>query len=203
MKWWVLLLLCACPSDHEVILDGSRDAPPTDAPHDAPRDAPDDVPHDVPSDCPEPPDDLCCCSGDVIHPPPRCIDGRWSCGFLGQLWTGFQCLQSCGAECTSFCATESTCDPLHGYLPFIRNRACTEDTQCAAEPHVVDCCGTQSVVGFRATDLPSFRHLAEECASFLGDCDCVPGITTADDGSTGNPEDVIVACVDGRCRTRF
>lgn len=201
MRYAALVFLLGCPTGHEVMLDGSRDAPSTDAPRDAPMDAPRDA--DTPSDCPEPPDDLCCCRGDVMHPPPRCIDGVWSCGVLGEVWSGFDCVRSCGSACTSFCSTEQTCDPQHGYLPSLRDRACTEDADCTAAPNVVDCCGTREVVGFRITDLTQFRHLAEQCALFLGECDCLPGPTTADDGSTGDPDDAIVECVDGRCRTRF
>lgn len=197
------MLLLACPIGHEAERDGASDAPRADAPMDAPRDVAHDLPDRDDSRCPEPPDDLCCCSGDVVHAPPRCVDGVWSCGSLGQLWSGFDCVRSCGSACTSFCTPEQTCDPLHGYLPFVRDRPCTDDAQCVAETHVVDCCGTRAVVGFRATDLPRFRSLAEQCTAHLGECDCPAGPTTADDGHVGDPDMARVACVEGRCRTSF
>ena len=48
-----------------------------------------------------------------------------------------------------------------------------------------------------------FENPESTCATRFPDCDCLAGPTVADDGSTGDPEDVIVECAAGTCRTRF
>ncbi len=210
----LLFFFVACASPNtpsDAAFDGGTDAPVDARGSDAPTtpdtgaDAGDarTRPDSDTSRCPTPTVNQCCCRGDVVNEGPFCgDDGRWTCGEDWSFHTGFDCSWHCGAACGAFCSDEQICDPDSGYLEYI-GRTCTETSDCTVGEHTTDCCGSRSLTGVRVSDRRAFDGLAATCTRFFGECDCPPDPTTADDGSTGEPADVIVECVERRCRTRF
>ncbi|MBW2460025.1 MAG: hypothetical protein JRH11_00165 [Deltaproteobacteria bacterium] len=66
--------------------------------------------------------------------------------------------------------------------------------------HQVDCCGSLEARGIRHTDLDRFTSIENACNLRASECDCLPGSTLADDGSTGL--EFVVACTSaGICVT--
>ncbi|MCA9615031.1 MAG: hypothetical protein H6721_12265 [Sandaracinus sp.] len=201
----VALVGCAKSSTPD---DASTDARVRDTGVDAPirdtgRDAPSQPP-DAPDDsCPPVSVQQCCCRGDVVTDPPVCRDGRWVCAAGWEYHTGFDCGWSCGAACSASCdAGVLQCEGSGAFYEEVERR-CVDGMSCVAVTRQTDCCGTRAVTGVASSARFDFERDAATCGSRFPDCDCAAGPTTADDGSTGDPDAVIVECVAGTCRTRF
>lgn len=189
-------LLVACASSSPAVdADVSLDASP-DATLDGSRDASGGPP------CP-PLSRACCCTEDIVFDPPVCVAGRWSCE-EGSIQEGYDCSYGCGAACGgSYCPDEFLCaSPSTGYVPYIA-RGCVDDEDCVAVERELDCCGSLEVTGISREDRGRWVGNDERCRAWRDDCECAPSPTVADDGSTGDPADATVECVEGRCRTRF
>jgi hypothetical protein len=63
------------------------------------------------------------------------------------------------------------------------DRSCTNDADCFAGLHAVDCCGSQKWIGLRATVEAQFSQLEAECVAGLPQCECAAQPTRTDDGS--------------------
>lgn len=198
----LVVLLLGCPTGHEVTRDGDV----RDAPSDAPRDVPRDVPRtDAPDDSCEPVSvTQCCCQGDELTDPPVCRDGRWVCALGYEYHTGFDCGWQCGAACSVPCdaGAPPICDG-PGAFHEAADRSCVDGMGCVAVLRQTDCCGTRAVTAVASHARLDFERAESTCVTRFPDCDCAAGPTTADDGNTGDPDDVIVECVAGACRTRF
>lgn len=79
---------------------------------------------------------------------------------------------------------------------------CSYD-DCVAVERELDCCGSLEVTGIAREDQGRWVGSDERCRAWRDDCECAPSPTVADDGSTGDPAEAVVACLAGRCRTRF
>lgn len=196
----LVLVIVGCPRsstpDDASTRDVGVDAPSRDTGRDMP-DAPDDS-------CEPVSVEQCCCRGDVFSDPPVCRDGRWQCPTLGDYHTGFDCSwSSCGAACSIPCdASVLQCEGPGAFFEEAE-RGCLDGMSCVAVTRQTDCCGTRAVTAVASSARVDFERDAATCGSRFLDCDCVAGPTVADDGSTGDPDDVIVECVSGTCRTRF
>lgn len=84
-------------------------------------------------------------------------------------------------------------------------KSCSVDTDCSNQLIYVDCCGRQEAIGVSITQLGAFHAFEKACNPFAPVCDCDPGPTLTEDGSSVPPDAelgiVQVACMSGFCST--
>jgi hypothetical protein len=82
------------------------------------------------------------------------------------------------------------------------DKACDGAYQCGVGLHQTDCCGNRVALGLVASQMDAFDDAEAICDAQYPDCECAQGPIAADDGgSTYDPAEIKVACVDGECRT--
>jgi hypothetical protein len=82
------------------------------------------------------------------------------------------------------------------------DRTCADDSECTIVFHQVDCCGTLVAWGLSSAVGKMFAEVEMQCVMEYEPCECPVQPTTADDGkTTDDPSTVVVACVDGMCRS--
>ena len=81
--------------------------------------------------------------------------------------------------------------------------ACSVDADCGASRVFLDCCGTARQTGINVDDQAAFEAAYAQCDAAEPLCDCLPNVTTADDGSIDVGGAVTSSCVEGLCTTSF
>ena len=82
------------------------------------------------------------------------------------------------------------------------DKACGEDSECAIAVHTTDCCGNSIALGIHMSQVEEFEAAEAICDSQYPPCGCPAGPTVAEDGqAVGNPQQLVVACVEGNCMT--
>lgn len=78
-------------------------------------------------------------------------------------------------------------------------KGCTTSENCSFGLHQIDCCGSQTAIGFNHSERERFDVTEKAWRSTCPVCDCREKPTTAEDGKSGTSFDV--RCVDGMCQT--
>ncbi len=82
------------------------------------------------------------------------------------------------------------------------NRSCTSDSECAAETHQVDCCGTMVITGVGQSETVAYTAAEKLCESQYPACGCAAQQTRTDSGQTvTDPSKVRAVCQKGICTT--
>jgi len=112
-----------------------------------------------------------------------------------------------GMCAVSYCENQPnlTCQGGHGcpgyYFPAL-DKACTQDTDCILETHIVSCC--QSVlVGMATSEKERFAALESTCLAIIQPllCGCV-SIQVDENGNYPQPgQQIVAACDAGRCKS--
>jgi hypothetical protein len=158
---------------------------------------------------------------DCAAPPPGCRYDGGSCTSCGTLVcpdagpdagcpTPVDCAdppEGCAYEGGDGCTTCGTivcgriaCEANGQLFPPL-DRACTVDADCGVALHQVDCCGRLRAIGIQEEERAAFDAAEALCRAEYPDCDCAPGPTQADDGTTG--ETARALCVEGECTSTF
>jgi len=80
---------------------------------------------------------------------------------------------------------------------------CSVDADCGATRVYLDCCGTARQTGVNVDDQAAFDTAYAQCDASQPLCDCIPDVTTADDGTIDAGGAVTSTCVNGLCSTSF
>lgn len=130
-------------------------------------------------------------------------------------------LAGCGASVSTPNVTDATTDSVasdaatdtaiacydDGGTVSVDVKICTNDADCVARTHVVDCCGTLEAVGIASGSAAAFSSCEEERARTVPVCDCVAQPAKAEDGKLVPESGVVsVHCIDrtsssGICKT--
>jgi hypothetical protein len=78
---------------------------------------------------------------------------------------------------------------------------CIETADCEIGNHQIDCCGTFLAMGILRSERGFFDPAEATCASMYPLCGCAARPTMAEDGQDETAGTIMVACMDGECRT--
>jgi hypothetical protein len=114
-----------------------------------------------------------------------------------------------GTCAVNYCESQSnlSCPGGHGCPKYefpVLDNACTQDTDCVLEPHIVTCCQTE-VVGIAMSEKAQFEALESTCRAILDPpffrCGCV-GNAVDENGNYPQPgQQIVAACDAGRCKS--
>jgi hypothetical protein len=116
-----------------------------------------------------------------------------SAGTSGQCGTG--CVELCeGGLCSCSCA--ASCE---GFASPALGKSCATDDDCFAGVHILDCCGSQIVLGYNLSVQSSFDEYEADCTS-RALCRCAPAEPTIEGGQvTSDIELRRAVCSGGQC----
>lgn len=82
------------------------------------------------------------------------------------------------------------------------HQGCSVDSDCTLAT-LVDCCGTDYIVGFAESDADGLELLTTQCEDWNNAdmCECLTEPTTTEDGAEATLEQADVQCVEGLCKS--
>jgi hypothetical protein len=114
-----------------------------------------------------------------------------------------------GICAVGYCENHSslTCPGGHGcpaYTYPALDQACTQDTDCVLESHIVNCCQSK-LVGIATSEKAHFESIESTCRAtldpFFTQCGCV-GTAVDEDGNFAQVgQQIVAACEAGRCKS--
>ena len=105
------------------------------------------------------------------------------------------CIRLCeGGVCS--CSCPSSCE---GFVCPTLDKSCAVDTDCFADLHVTDCCGSVVVLGYSVAAQSVFDTYESDCQS-RAVCDCLSQPPTLENGTvTSDVTQARAVCVSGQC----